>query len=162
MTPTTSNNTTTTSTLHNPVAHATFTISRGTSVTLDKPHITKVPSSEGAAHLHATISSLSPSSFITMVSIPLLSDTPVSALVDCGASENFIDAAQVQNLCAAPHRHCLATPCPLHLFDGSIVNDLDHIVMLLVTFVNGSRQHIEFVKSQLHPSTPIILGLPWL
>jgi hypothetical protein len=60
-------------------------------MTPDEPHITEVPLSEGAVHLHATISSLSPSSFIMTVSIPLLSHTPVSALVNCGASENFID-----------------------------------------------------------------------
>jgi hypothetical protein len=75
------------------MACATFTISGGASATPDKPHITEVPSSEGAVHLCTTISSLSLSSFITTVSIPLLSDTPVSALVDCGTSENFIDVA---------------------------------------------------------------------
>jgi Retrotransposon gag protein len=160
--PATTNNTTTTSMSCNPVACTTFTISRGASTTPDEPHITKVPLSEGAVHLHTTISSLSPSSFITTVSIPLLSDTPVSALIDCGASENFIDAARVQNLRATPHHHCLVTPCPLWLFDGSIANDLDHIVMLPVTFVDGLWQHIEFIESQLHPSTPVILGLPWL
>jgi hypothetical protein len=42
------------------------------------------------------------------------------------------------------------------------VNNLNHIVTLPVMFVDGSQQHIEFVESQLHPSTPIILGLPWL
>jgi Retrotransposon gag protein len=111
--PATSNNTTATSTSHNPVARATFTISRGASVTLDEPRITEVPSSESTVHLHPTISSLSLSSFITTVSIPLLSNTPVSALIDCGASENFIDVARVQNLCTVPHCHCLATPRPL-------------------------------------------------
>jgi hypothetical protein len=82
-----------TSTLHNHVAHTTFTISRGASATLDEPHITKVSSSEGVAHLCATILSLSPLSFIMTVSIPLLSDTPVSVLIDCGTSEKFIDVA---------------------------------------------------------------------
>jgi hypothetical protein len=42
------------------------------------------------------------------------------------------------------------------------VNDLNHIVTLPVTFVDGLQQHIEFIKLQLHPSTPVILGLPWL
>jgi hypothetical protein len=42
------------------------------------------------------------------------------------------------------------------------MNDLDHIVMLPVMFIDGLRQHIELIESQLHPSTPIVLGLPWL
>jgi hypothetical protein len=114
------------------------------------------------AHLCTTISSLSPLSFIMMVSIPLLSPNPVSALVDCSASENFIDVTQVQNSPAASHRCRLATPHLLGLFDRSITNDLNHIVMLPVMFVDGSQQHIKFVESQLHPSTPVVLGLPWL
>jgi hypothetical protein len=110
---TTSNNTTATLTSCNPVACTTFTISGGTSATPDEPRITKVPSSEGAAHLCATISSLSLLSFITTVSIPHLSDTPVSALINCGASENFIDMVRVQNSRAMPHRRRLVTPRPL-------------------------------------------------
>jgi hypothetical protein len=93
VTPATSSSTTVTSMSCTPVAHATFTISGGTSATPDEPCITKVSLSEGVAHLCATILSLSPLSFIMMVSIPLLSNTPVSVLIDCSTSENFIDAA---------------------------------------------------------------------
>src|ERR1700676_1875527 len=79
-TSTSSTTATPSTTSRTPVARATFTFSGGPD-TPQEPRITEIsssPSSDGSAHLRATISSLSPSSFITMVSIPLLSHYPVS------------------------------------------------------------------------------------
>jgi hypothetical protein len=85
-----------------------------------------------------------------------------STLIDCGASRNFIDLrlAHSRPQFLIP----LEAPIPLQLFDGapSSAGDLTHQVITPILFIDGTIHKVSFLVTRLHPSTSIVLGLPWL
>src|SRR5882724_5473431 len=100
-------------------------------------------------------------SFLISLSLPGLSN-PVSALIDLGATSNFLDSS----LATSPPfvlepLDCLIT---LYLFDGKPANAgfIHESVNISVSFADHSTQSLSLLVTKLHPSTPIILGLPWL
>jgi hypothetical protein len=107
------------------------------------------------------ISSLSSQSFLIQTKIIDFAPSDISALVDCGASSNFIDSALAN---ARPDLLVpLSEPIPLELFDGRPSEDrLTHSVSTAVTFPDGTVQIIQFLVTKVHPLTPIVLGLAWL
>jgi hypothetical protein len=111
--------------------------------------------------LSATVISNSSSSFLLSISI-VGSPGTICALVDSGASSNFIDQrlADILPLQILP----LPTPVFLSLFDGkpSSAGHISHSVDTQVSFADLSTQELRLLVTTLHPSAPIVLGLPWL
>ncbi|KAG6882687.1 hypothetical protein C0992_010953 [Termitomyces sp. T32_za158] len=115
----------------------------------------RTPSEESPMH-----SSLRSSSAQSFVINTRLGDSPetLSALIDSGATETFLS-----NRLALLHQD-IAKPLELQLFDrhpapsGPITKS--HSSTL--TLDNGLRFPVNFLVTQLHESTSILLGLPWL
>lgn len=82
------------------------------------------------------------------------------ALVDSGASDNFIDPSLISIRDAEPLDH----PIALELFDGSetTTGAITHCIYIPVFFSSGLQQLIRFLITPLHPASKIVLGLPWL
>ncbi|KAG6881950.1 hypothetical protein C0993_012427, partial [Termitomyces sp. T159_Od127] len=87
------------------------------------------------------------------------SSTPVSTLVDSGATNNFIDES-LATLATTPQK--LLLPIHLTLFDGSSTSasDITHYVQTTLTFANSQQQDLWLLVTRLHASAPLILGLP--
>ena len=95
------------------------------------------------------------------LTLPGLSD-PVSALIDLGATSNFLDLS----LAASPTfvLEPLDHPIALCLFDGKPVTAgfIHESVNIAVLFADHSTQSLSLLVMKLHLSAPIMLGLPWL
>ncbi|KAG6896399.1 hypothetical protein C0992_008521 [Termitomyces sp. T32_za158] len=82
----------------------------------------------------------------------------ISALIDSGATKTFLS-----NRLALPHQD-IAKPLELQLFNGHPAPSgpitKSHSSTLILD--NGLRFPVDFLVTQLHESTPIVLGLPWL
>ena len=103
---------------------------------------------------------MSNSSFLVSVSVPQLSMTPYPTLIDCGASDNFINV-----LIAPLHMlRALREPISLHLFDGSPTPSgfISHAVTLDITVPGFPPKEVLFYLTKLHPLTKLVLGLSWL
>ena len=103
---------------------------------------------------------MSNSSFLVSVSVPQLSMTPYPTLIDCGASNNFINA-----LIAPLHMlRALREPISLHLFDGSPTPSgfITHAVTLEITVPGFPPKEVLFYLTKLHPLAKLVLGLSWL
>ena len=102
----------------------------------------------------------SASSFLVSVSIPSLSSSPFSTLIDCGASDNFIDFS----LAPIAQVHALPAPIALYLFDGSSTpaSIITHGLIAVVTVEGFAPREVLFYVTKLHPLTKLVLGLSWL
>ncbi len=80
--------------------------------------------------------------------------------MDSGASDNFIDPS----LISIDDAHPLEHPYFLELFDGSRTSSgvITHGITLNIQFSSGSLMPIDFLITKLHPSSQVVLGLPWL
>src|SRR5882672_1295969 len=100
-------------------------------------------------------------SFLVLVQIPGLSDT-VSALIDSGATSNFLDSSLDDSplFLMKP----LDLPITLCLLDGkpATAGFIHESVTTSVTFTDGSTQNLSLLVTKLHPSALMVLGLPWL
>ena len=80
---------------------------------------------------HSFYRSSNASSFLLPISVPILSSFPISTLLDCGASDNFIDTS------IAPLHliYALHEPISLFLFDGSPTPSgvITHAINLTIT-----------------------------
>ena len=83
-------------------------------------------------------------------------------MIDSGATRSFIDW-NVAN------RHPenmtkLENPIPLELFDGqpTSAGKITQQYKDSISFKDGTIQMVEFLVTRLHPTAPIVLGLPWL
>ena len=80
---------------------------------------------------HSFYCSSNASSFLLPISGPILSSFPISTLLDCGASDNFIDTS------IAPLHliYALPEPISLFLFDGSPTPSgvITHAINLTIT-----------------------------
>ncbi|KAJ3767479.1 hypothetical protein FB446DRAFT_820249 [Lentinula raphanica] len=58
----------------------------------------------------------------------------------------------------------LTRPIPLRLFDGELTSagSITHKLAKKVTFEDGTTHLVEFLITKLHPSAPVVLGMPWL
>ncbi|KAF5378300.1 hypothetical protein D9615_008790 [Tricholomella constricta] len=86
------------------------------------------------------------------------SSTRLRALIDSGAAENFI----AQSSCTKPEP--LASPMTLQLFDGNPSGGgaISHHSPETIKLENGLEYKVDLLITQLHPATPLVLGLPWL
>ncbi|RDB26468.1 hypothetical protein Hypma_006052 [Hypsizygus marmoreus] len=105
-----------------------------------------------------SINSHSPRSFILRVKTSHY-EHPINALVDSGASENFVD----KSLTTLPTTR-LETPINLQLFDGNATSGGPIMleVKTQLRLENNLTYEPRMLVTQLHHSTPIVLGLPWL
>lgn len=111
----------------------------------------------------ARLCSLPPTNAVFVpLSIPDVSDHPISALVDSGATDNFIDYSFFSR--SARKLLPLQTPIVLELFDGTPTSSgtISHYISTDVVLPTGSTQHIRFLVTVLHPSAKVVLGIPWL
>src|SRR5467141_2020669 len=114
-----------------------------------------------SVQISTALTSQSEVSFLVLVQVPGLSD-PVSSLIDSGATSNFLDysLAIALKFVLEP----LDLPVALCLFDGKPMTAgfIHESVTTSVVFADGSIQPLSLLVTKLHPSAPIILGLPWL
>ena len=122
-------------------------------------HRASIPASISCS-LTSLRSNVSVSSFLLPVSVPTLSSSPITTLLDCGATDNFID------LSAAPLHllRPLAEPIALHLFDGSPTPSgvITHAISLDIIVPGFARREVVFYLTKLHPLAKLVLGLSWL
>src|SRR5882724_94855 len=114
-----------------------------------------------SVQISAALTSHSEVSFLISLHLPGLSN-PVSALIDSGATLNFLDLS----LATSPPfvlepLDCLITLC---LFNGkpATAGFIHESVNISVSFADHSTQSLPLLVMKLHPSAQIILGLPWL
>src|SRR5882724_1553712 len=114
-----------------------------------------------SVRISATLTSHSEVSFLISLTLSGLSD-PVSALIDSGATSNFLDSslAALATFVLEP----LDRPIALCLFDGkpATAGFIHESVNTSISFADHSTQSISLLVMKLHPSAPIVLGLPWL
>lgn len=99
--------------------------------------------------------------FLVSLCIPELQSRLVAALIDSGASDNFIDRSLVDN---DPRLIPLSPPISLTLFDGqqTSAGQLTHAFHHSVIFPTGESRSIVSYVTTLHPSAKLVLGLSWL
>src|SRR5882724_9932687 len=111
--------------------------------------------------ISAALTSHSEVLFLISLTLPGLSD-PVSALIDSGATSNFLDSS----LAASPPfvLEPLDRPIALCLFDGkpATAGFIHESVNTSISFTDHLTQSLALLVTKLHPSSPIVLGLPWL
>ena len=109
---------------------------------------------------HSFYRSSNASSFLLPISVPLLSSFPISTLLDCGASDNFIDTS------IAPLHliYALPEPISLFLFDGSPTPSgvITHAINLTITVPGFAPKEVVFYLTKLHQLAKLVLGLSWL
>jgi len=114
-----------------------------------------------SVRISAALTSHSEVSFLISLSLPGLSD-PVSTLIDLGATSNFLglSLAALPPFVLEPLDHLIA----LCLFDGKPVTTrfIHESVNISVFFADHLTQSLSLLVTKLHPSTLIVLGLPWL
>src|SRR5882672_6900074 len=100
-------------------------------------------------------------SFLVLVQIPGFPD-PVSALIDSSATSNFLDSSLADSPLFVTEP--LDLPITLCLFDGKPVTAgfIHESVTTSVAFTDGSTQNVSLLVTKLHPSAPMVFGLPWL
>ncbi|KIJ90883.1 hypothetical protein K443DRAFT_59110, partial [Laccaria amethystina LaAM-08-1] len=86
----------------------------------------------------------------------------INALIDSGASVNFIDSALATQYPSL--RRILPTPIDLELFDGELTSggSITHDLMTPILYSNGVQHTVTFHETKLHRSNPMVLGLKWL
>ena len=111
---------------------------------------------------HAFIGSTSSNSFLVSIYVPEFSHDRIRTLIDCGASDCFIDVDFVAALPALIST--LTTPVRLRLFDGSRAShgQIDQYVQSPVLFDDGTHQDLSLLVTKLHPAAQVVLGLSWL
>src|SRR5882724_9768150 len=111
--------------------------------------------------ISAALTSHSEVSFLIPLTLPGLSD-PVSALIDSGATSNFLDSSLATSppFVLEPLDH----PIALCLFDGkpATAGFIHESVNTSISFADHSTQSLSLLVMKLHLSTLIVLGLPWL
>ena len=109
---------------------------------------------------HSFYRSSNASSFLLPISVPILSSFPISTLLDCGASDNFIDTS------IAPLHlvYTLPEPISLFLFDGSPTPSgvITHAINLTITVPGFAPKEVVFYLTKLHQLAKLVLGLSWL
>ncbi|KAG6834033.1 hypothetical protein H0H93_012419, partial [Arthromyces matolae] len=80
------------------------------------------------------------------------------ALIDSGAAGIF--ASDTMGLVGKP----LERPLTLQLFDGNTANTgvISHEHSDIIILENDQKFPVNFLLTRLHPSIPLVLGLPWL
>ena len=111
--------------------------------------------------LRSGLVSRSDVSFIVHITLPDHPD-PVPTLIDSGATSNFIDAQLATRIPTT--QQSLAQPIALCLFDGKPATSgfIHEYIKTTISFPDSSSQSLSLLITQLHPSAPIVLGLPWL
>lgn len=100
-----------------------------------------------------------PDAFILNFSYNNLS---IKALLDCGASDCFLDQRYVNTHHIPTSR--LDKPLRLRLFDGSYAPNglITHFTVLPIRFATGKTTVTRFLISTLDPSVSAVLGYRWL
>ena len=116
-------------------------------------HRASIPASISCS-LTSLCSNVSVSSFLLPVSVP---SSPITTLLDCGATDNFIDLLAALLHLLRP----LAKPIALHLFDGSPTPSgvITHAISLDIIVPGFARREVVFYLTKLHPLAKLVLGL---
>src|SRR6266481_3197197 len=111
--------------------------------------------------LRATLTSQSEIFFLVLTHIHGIPES-ISTLIDSGATSNFINSSLAEMSIFVPS--ALAQPITLSLFDGkpAMSGFIHQSVPTTVQFSDESTQELDLLITKLHPSAPIVLGLPWL
>jgi hypothetical protein len=94
--------------------------------------------------------------------LPSFSDTPLTALIDCGADKDFI-APEL----AYSRSHLLKSllsPLYVSLFDGTLSSSgpITHYTTTDICFPDGTCQTQDFLVFDIDPPSQIVFGLSWL
>ncbi len=116
---------------------------------------------EGAL-VSQTSSQPSPSLRVSLPSTLLLNQKhfPLSALIDCGADDSFIDSDLVEQLGVSLEP--LEVPKNANALDGRLIATVTHRTAPVTLIISGN--HREQIQPCVIPSptSPLVLGLPWL
>lgn len=85
---------------------------------------------------------------------------PVSALIDSGAEDNFLD--QEVAVQAGVRLVALASPITALALDGRLLAKVTHCTEPLTIMLSGNHREVIQFKILSAPTTPLILGHPWL
>jgi Aspartyl protease len=120
----------------------------------------RLPGYHSSATLSASTKTSLSSPFTVSLSIPDLSISPFTSLLDSGASDNFIDASVVSTHQLVP----LDYPIQLRMIDGALTTSgvITHSFSTAVVFPGLVSRQLRFLVTKLHPSVQMVLGLPWL
>jgi hypothetical protein len=102
----------------------------------------------------------SPQHLIATISVPSISDSSFSALIDCGCSHSFISSDLVAEYNIP--RNPLSKPLKLVLFDGSFSGYITSSVDLPIRFSDNSSDVWTFLETTLSSECHFALGLDWL
>ena len=107
------------------------------------------------------VTSQSEMSFLVSLRLPSISH-PILTLIDSGVTPNFIDSTFATMSVFVPA--ALAQPIVLCLFNGkpAMSGFIHQLISTTVHFSDESHQDLDLLVTKLHPSAPIVLGLPWL
>ena len=89
-------------------------------------------------------------------------DVSYNTLIDSGATRSFVDKSIAEKF--PQNVTTLETPIPLELFDGqpTSAGEITKSFKDSISFADGTIQTVEFLVTRLHPTAPVVLGLPWL
>ena len=114
-----------------------------------------------SVQISVALTSHSEVSFLVLVQIPGLPNS-VSALIDLGSTSNFLDSSLATlPLFVTEPLDLLITLC---LFNGkpATAGFIHESVTTPVAFTDGLTQDLSLLVTKLHPSAPMVFGLPWL
>lgn len=91
-----------------------------------------------------------------------MEDVSYSTLIDSGAIRSFVDKSIAEKF--PQNVITLERPVPLELFDGqpTSAGEISKAYKDSISFADGTIQTVEFLVTRLHPTAPVVLGLPWL
>jgi len=85
---------------------------------------------------------------------------PLSALIDSGAEDSFVDCELAKQL--GLHLETLLEPLTAYALNGKSISKVTQQTQPLTLFISGNHREEIQLKVISAPATPLVLGYPWL